>query len=104
MERNRKVQHLAARLQLFPQILQLQIRRYIQEALDIVQERRHVVPRVEHDLVRTQTGHDLVQSVLAVPFLNLPHRIVELVLVEVHNLPALGQVGPQTDKLGQVED
>lgn len=103
MERNRKVEDLAARFQLFPQIFQLQIRRNVQEAFDIVQEGYLIVLRIEHNLVRAETGHNLVQTVLAVPFLDFPHRVVQLVLVEVHYLPADGQVRPEPNQLGQIQ-
>lgn len=48
-------------------------------------------------------GEYLIETVLTIALLHLAHRIDQLVLVEVDDLPASGQIRTQTNQLGQAE-
>ena len=74
-----------------------------EEIVQVSEERIHVVLGIEYDVVGGQRGHDLVVAVLKVPILPLPHRITQLVFVEVHDLPRYGgQVGPALGQQGHI--
>lgn len=47
--------------------------------------------------------HDLIQSVLAIPLLDLPHRIDQLILMEIYNFPAFIQVPPDAQQFCQIQ-
>ena len=68
-----------------------------------LQERGHIVARVEADGVGHHGGEDLVVAILEVPLLVRLDGIVELVLVVVDHLATGRQVGPQRHQLAQVQ-